>query len=155
VAADHLGVRGELVAIASATATVRSGKVTVRVPVSALRLTGDEPAPSPWNDRGPTDRSSRSAPERPHGRRSASAVNPEIHLLGQRADEARDTVERYLDQAFLAGLPTVRVVHGKGTGVLRKVVREMLAAHPHVESYRDGEPSEGGAGATIAALKVS
>jgi DNA mismatch repair protein MutS2 len=74
--------------------------------------------------------------------------------LGQRADEARDAVEKYLDDAFMAGLATVRVVHGRGTGTLRKVVRELLAAHPLVESFRDGEPGEGGDGATVAALKV-
>jgi DNA mismatch repair protein MutS2 len=153
VAADHLGVRGELVAVVSATATVRSGRVTVRVPVSALRLT-DEPGPSARGDGGQITRSASRATEGPRSRRAGSAVTSEIHLLGQRADEARDAVERYLDQAFLAGLPIVRVVHGKGTGVLRRVVREMLASHPHVASYRDGEPSEGGAGATVAALKV-
>ena len=49
----------------------------------------------------------------------------------------------------------VRFVHGKGTGALRKAVRALLAAHPLVDSFRDGEPSEGGAGATVAALKVS
>jgi DNA mismatch repair protein MutS2 len=154
VAADHLGVRGELVAVVSATATVRSGRVTVRVPVSALRLTGDQPGPGARGEGGQITRSASRAAEGSHPRRTGSAVTSEIHLLGQRADEARDAVERYLDQAFLAGLPTVRVVHGKGTGVLRRVVREMLASHPHVASYRDGEPSEGGAGATVAALKV-
>jgi DNA mismatch repair protein MutS2 len=76
-------------------------------------------------------------------------------LIGKRTDEARDLVEQYLDDAFMAGLPTVRLVHGKGTGALRKTVRDLLAAHPLVESYRDGEPSEGGAGATVAALRVS
>jgi DNA mismatch repair protein MutS2 len=76
-------------------------------------------------------------------------------LIGKRTDEARDLVEQYLDDAFMAGLPTVRLVHGKGTGALRKSVRDLLAAHPLVESYRDGEPTEGGAGATVAALKIS
>jgi DNA mismatch repair protein MutS2 len=55
----------------------------------------------------------------------------------------------------MAALPSVRLVHGKGTGALRKAVRDVLAAHPLVESYRDGEPSEGGAGATVATLKVN
>jgi DNA mismatch repair protein MutS2 len=63
-------------------------------------------------------------------------------------------VEHYLDDAFLAGLPAVRIVHGKGTGALRKAVRDLLASHPLVESFREGEPSEGGAGATVAALRV-
>jgi DNA mismatch repair protein MutS2 len=146
VIAEHLGLRGELVTVAGATATVRSGTLTVRVPVSALRPAGADASVKP------------AAPPRREGavREHASprTVTPEIHLLGQRADEARDTVEQYLDHAFMAGLPTVRLVHGKGTGVLRKVVRELLAGHPLVASFRDGDASEGGAGATVAALKV-
>jgi DNA mismatch repair protein MutS2 len=82
------------------------------------------------------------------------SVGPELLLLGRTTDEARDRVEQYLDDAFLAGLASVRLIHGKGTGALRKTVRELLAGHPLVESFRDGEPSEGGTGATVAALKV-
>jgi DNA mismatch repair protein MutS2 len=55
----------------------------------------------------------------------------------------------------MAGVAQVRLVHGKGTGALRKAVRALLAGHPLVESFRDGEPGEGGAGATVAALKAS
>ena len=75
-------------------------------------------------------------------------------LIGRTTDEARDLVEKYLDDAFMAGLANVRLVHGKGTGALRKAVRDLLSDHPLVESFRDGEPAEGGAGATVAALKV-
>ena len=75
-------------------------------------------------------------------------------LIGHRTDDARDVLEKYLDDAFMAGLPTVRLIHGKGTGALRKTVRDLLASHPLVDSFRDGEPSEGGTGATVAALKV-
>jgi DNA mismatch repair protein MutS2 len=82
------------------------------------------------------------------------SIDRELLLLGKTTDEARDLVEQYLDDAFMAGLPTVRLVHGKGTGALRKAVRTLLAEHPLVESFRDGEPSEGGAGATVAALRV-
>ena len=64
-------------------------------------------------------------------------------------------VEKYLDDAFMAGLPSVRLIHGKGSGALRKAVRDLLAVHPLVDSFRDGEPAEGGTGATVAALKVS
>ncbi len=85
---------------------------------------------------------------------SSRPVATEILLLGQTTDEARDRVEKYLDDAFLAGLASVRLVHGKGSGALRKTVRDLLAGHPLVESFRDGEPSEGGTGATVAALKV-
>ena len=76
-------------------------------------------------------------------------------LIGRTTDEARDLVEKYLDDAFMAGLAHVRLVHGKGTGALRKAVRGVLSEHPLVDSYRDGEPAEGGSGATVAALKVS
>jgi DNA mismatch repair protein MutS2 len=137
VAADHLGLRGELVAIAGDTATVRSGAITVRVPLAALRPAATVPA--------------KTGIDTPASR----AVSSELLLLGRTTDEARDLVEQYLDDAFMAGLATVRLVHGKGTGALRKTVRTLLAAHPLVESYRDGEPSEGGAGATVAALRVS
>ena len=85
---------------------------------------------------------------------SPRAIPSELLLLGRKTDEARDRVEQYLDDAFLAGLATVRLVHGKGTGALRKTVRDLLAGHPLVESFRDGEPAEGGTGATVAALKV-
>jgi DNA mismatch repair protein MutS2 len=84
-----------------------------------------------------------------------AAPHPELHLIGRTTDEARDLVEQYLDDAFLGGLARVRFVHGKGTGALRKAVRDLLAGHPLVDSFRDGEPSEGGSGATVAALKVS
>ena len=83
------------------------------------------------------------------------SISPELLLLGRTTDEARDAVEKYLDDAFVAGLPSVRLVHGKGSGALRKAVRDLLAGHPLVDSFRDGEPREGGAGATVAALKVS
>ena len=76
-------------------------------------------------------------------------------LIGRTTDEARDLFEKYLDDAFMAGMANVRLVHGKGTGALRKAVRSLLSDHPLVESFRDGEPGEGGAGATVAALKVS
>jgi DNA mismatch repair protein MutS2 len=84
----------------------------------------------------------------------ARSVGRELLLLGKTTDEARDLVEQYLDDAFMAGLADVRLIHGKGTGALRKAVRALLSGHPLVASFRDGEPSEGGAGATVAALKV-
>jgi len=152
VAAEHLGIRGELVEIAGSSATVRSGSVTVRVPLSALR-----PAAATERGAGNRDGSGASGVPKPRDPFLAPSPRPvagEIMLLGQTTDEARDRVEKYLDDAFLAGLASVRLVHGKGSGALRKTVRDLLAGHPLVESFRDGEPSEGGTGATVAALKV-
>jgi len=131
------------VSISGTTATVRSGTVTVRVPLQALRPDTAPAAPSGLPRGGRTI----TLPEK-------TGVAPELHLLGRTTDETRDLVEQYLDDAFMAGLPTVRLVHGKGTGALRKAVRDLLAVHPLVDSFRDGEPAEGGTGATVAALKV-
>jgi DNA mismatch repair protein MutS2 len=82
------------------------------------------------------------------------AVPPEIEVRGQTVDEALPTVEQYLDEAFRAGLPWTRIVHGKGTGTLRRQVRDMLAKHPLVKSYEQARPEEGGEGVTIAYLAV-
>jgi DNA mismatch repair protein MutS2 len=144
VVAQHLGLRGEIIAVAGATATVRAGNVTVRVPVSALRSTGAGQTPRPPAPAHATIR----VPDK-------GEVHGELHLLGRTTDEARDLVEQYLDDAFMAGLASVRLVHGKGTGALRKTVRDLLSAHPLVESFREGAPAEGGSGATVAALKVN
>jgi len=76
----------------------------------------------------------------------------EVDLRGQRAEEIGPRVDKYLDDAFLAGLPFVRIVHGKGTGALRQVVREQLRNHPLVKSHRSGEDGEGGSGVTVAYL---
>jgi DNA mismatch repair protein MutS2 len=159
VAAEHLGLRGRLVAVAGSSATVEAGAMTLRVPLAALR-----PVPGGTTESsGPASAPRRPLREEPGLRRGkpggdagdGPTVAPELMLIGKRTDEARDLLEQYLDRAFMAGLESVRLVHGKGTGALRKAVRDLLAAHPLVASYRDGEPSEGGAGATVAALKVS
>lgn len=76
----------------------------------------------------------------------------EIDLHGLIADEALFRLEGFLNDAFMAGLIRVRVVHGKGTGVLRQAVRQMLKEHPLVEAYFPAVPREGGGGVTIVVL---
>lgn len=80
-------------------------------------------------------------------------VSPEINLLGQTVDEALSVLDKYLDDAYLAHLPSVRVVHGKGTGALRQGVHNYLRRVSYVESYRLGEIGEGDAGVTIVTFK--
>ena len=77
----------------------------------------------------------------------------ELDLRGQRAEDALEALDRYLESAFLAGLPFVRIIHGKGTGKLRQAVREMLQSHPHITSWEAGQDKEGGEGVTVAKLK--
>ena len=80
-----------------------------------------------------------------------SAIN-EVHLRRLTVDEALLKLDKYLDDACMTGLYQVRVVHGKGTGTLRHVVRGYLGKHPLVKSYRPGGYGEGGAGVTIVEL---
>ncbi len=82
----------------------------------------------------------------------APSPGTECHLRGMTVEDALETLERYLEQAYLAGLPWVRIVHGKGTGRLREAVRAFLKSHPLVLRFRPGEPQEGGEGVTIAWL---
>jgi DNA mismatch repair protein MutS2 len=84
---------------------------------------------------------------------SANAPS-EINVIGQNVDDATRDVERFVDRAFLAGLPRVRIVHGSGMGILRKALRQFLQQHPHVESVAEPPQNEGGGGATVAELKV-
>lgn len=84
-------------------------------------------------------------------KRRAAPAN-ELHLRRLTIDEALFRLDRYLHDSFMAGRYQVRIVHGKGTGMLRQAVREKLARHPLVNSYRPGEYGEGGEGVTIVEL---
>lgn len=80
-------------------------------------------------------------------------VDPSIDLRGMDSEEACYTTDKYLDDAYVAGRGEVTLVHGKGTGVLRKAINDMLKKHPHVKSHRLGEYGEGGTGVTVVILK--
>jgi len=80
------------------------------------------------------------------------AVDRELLLRHLTVDEALWQLDQYLNDAFMAGLPSVRIVHGKGTGKLRHAVHESLAKHPLVKSYRLGERGEGTYGVTVVEL---
>ncbi len=79
----------------------------------------------------------------------SSSISPEINLIGKTTDEAIPELDKYLDDAYLAHLPQVRVIHGRGTGALKKAVHQFLRRQKHIESYRLGEFGEGGAGVTV------
>jgi DNA mismatch repair protein MutS2 len=102
---------------------------------------------------------SRPAPRAPRAEPSVRLPAPrdvrlEIDVRGSRADDVLPRVERYLSDAYLSGMPFVRVIHGKGTGVLRQIIRDHLAQSPLVQSYESAGPSDGGDGATIVKLAV-
>jgi len=86
----------------------------------------------------------------------SSVLSPEtveLNLIGHRVDEALDESDKFLDRALLEGKQAVRIIHGFGTGALRKAVREHLRTHPAVKSWRPGNENEGGDGATVAVLE--
>ncbi len=84
---------------------------------------------------------------------ASGPVNLELDLRGYRAAEIEAMLDEYLEHAYRAGMPFVRIIHGKGTGALRKVVKDVLSAHPAVASHEIAPANQGGDGATVALLR--
>jgi DNA mismatch repair protein MutS2 len=82
-----------------------------------------------------------------------AVIATEINLIGMTADEARDRVDKILDDAFLAGAESVRIIHGHGKGILRKAIADLLKGHPQVEKFSLAPPEKGGGGVTVVELK--
>jgi len=118
---------------------VEVGRLRLRVRQDEVRVLAAPAAP------GPSPRTTLS---------EIPQVPAELNVIGQTAEEARETVDRFLDQAFVSGRFRLRIIHGHGKGILRKTLHEMFAAHPHVEKFYLAPPQEGGTGATIVELKL-
>lgn len=142
-----LGMEGVVKSLSENKAEVQIGGLRVRAKLSELVLVGG-------SEKVTTESSKPVAVSRS---KSAGSGHPspgvELDLRGQRADEALDMLESYLERAYLARLPWVRIIHGKGTGKLRKVVREALQRYPQVAKFEGGKHNEGGDGVTIAELR--
>jgi DNA mismatch repair protein MutS2 len=136
-----LSTTGEVTALEDGTAEVQVGAFGVRVSKSDLERRARR----------------QKAETKKHTLRAETHPAPaiELDLRGQRVEEVLPVLEKYLDDAFLSGMPFVRIIHGKGTGTLRQVVQQVLRGHPLVKSYRAGEQGEGGSGVTIAYLAES
>jgi len=144
-----LGREGVLRGILGHKAEVRLGGAVFTVPLDDLR----PPSAVAGTEVASTGREVRGGARGQAGRAAPRPAQREIVLLGFRVDEALDAVEKFLDDARLDGLTEVRVVHGFGTGALKRAIREQLGSHPFVASWRDGRPEEGGGGATVVALR--
>lgn len=134
-----LGQKGEVVSVDGNDAEIQMGVLKIRQPLSNLERIG----------RAKTASSDR----RPVAAASNETVPIEIDLRGYRAEEISPILEKYVHDAYLSGLPWVRIIHGKGTGALRQVVREELRSHPVVERSAAAGSNEGGDGATVAHLR--
>ncbi|HTS25819.1 MAG TPA: Smr/MutS family protein [Bryobacteraceae bacterium] len=123
---------------------VEAGFMKMQVSIDeVIEVLPDAAAPA---GRLPKGVSFRPAPE-------LAPVHQEINVIGRRAEEARDAIDEFLDHAVMATASRVRIVHGHGMGILKKMVAGLLAKHPHVAKYYPAPQQEGGAGATIVELK--
>jgi DNA mismatch repair protein MutS2 len=143
VRVGSLGVEGTVERLEGNRAVVRSGGKRLTIPLSDLESVQPPERPGRPLPRGVSlSRSSGPAPPR------------ELHLIGKRVEEALDLLDKYLDDAALASLSPVRIVHGIGTGRLRTAVRRFLETHPHVEGFSEAEEREGGGGATVVRIRI-
>jgi DNA mismatch repair protein MutS2 len=126
---------------------------TAQVQMGVLKLTVPVEKVTPANPADIEKIPSAKAGKNNLGLARAQSASTEIHLRMMRAEAAEEDLSKFLDDAVLAGLPSVRIVHGKGEGVLRQLTQRMLRRHPDVKSFRDGEPGEGGQGVTIAVFR--
>lgn len=137
-----LNTQGVVTSLSEEEAEIQVGRLRVRTRIADLQPLDDEAQPLS---------EAVSMGDHPSAELTASP-GFELDLRGQRADEALEILERYLDSAYLAGLPFVRIIHGKGTGKLRQAVRQALQSHPNVRSFEAGGDKEGGEGVTVAKL---
>ena len=134
---------------------IKSGVMTYSVPASELRIpTADQltKPEEPEDNLFAKYKGSKAGSTSTLKVKKAQTVVSEIMLIGKRAVEAESELDKYIDDCNLAGLKTVRIVHGKGTGALRSTVDSKLRADPRVKDFRLGDPAEGGDGVTIATL---
>lgn len=135
-----LNTQGEVIALSNGEAEVQIGRARTRVKLSDLELLN-----TPRANLSPQTSETIQLPPPP-------PPKLELDLRGMTVDEGVAHVERYLDRATRAGLPFVRLIHGKGTGALRRAIREMLKANPLVRAFESGSEAEGGDGVTIVYL---
>jgi DNA mismatch repair protein MutS2 len=150
----NLGTQGVVTALTTEEAEVSAGMLRVRTRLSEIELIGqsvsvepevlkEKPQQFQVEGSGKTERAGDSLPVSP---------GMELDLRGQRGEDALEALDRYLDAAFITGLPFVRIIHGKGTGKLRDLIRSELTKNPNVKSFEPGGEKEGGEGVTVVKL---
>ena len=133
-----LQATGEITELSGDEAEIQVGSFRIRAKVGDLELRGRAAQPE--------------VRERAVSVPRVASPGLELNLLGQTVEEVLPRLDKYLNDAYLAGLPQVRIIHGKGTGALRRAVRDFVADHPLAASHRPGDRYEGGEGATVVEL---
>ncbi len=150
----NLGSEGIVSALGQNDVEVQIGSLRVRAKLNEIARKGEQQPEAEI-----TKKPAKGLPSKENKTQPAKKLNLqaspglELDLRGQRAEDALEKLEKYLDQAYVSGMPYVRVIHGKGTGKLRQEVRAAMQHHPHVSSYEEGLPNEGGDGVTVAKIK--
>jgi DNA mismatch repair protein MutS2 len=139
------GIRGELVVMEPGRAVVSRGGLRIEVSPERLRRARAESIAADARER-------RAMPSITV--RSDASEREELNLIGMRTTEALRKLEEFLDQAYLTNRKEVRIIHGIGSGALRKAVLEYLATSPYSSTYHEAEPHHGGAGATVVQLNL-
>jgi DNA mismatch repair protein MutS2 len=139
VRVESMGVTGSVLSVHAGEAEVLVGNIRLRRPVKDLEV---------------TEKASLKLPAGVHLTvSSAEPASSEINLLGCTVDDATSRADKFLDEAFLAQLPEVRIVHGTGTGALRSAIADLLKNHPHVVRFEFAPQNQGGRGVTVATLR--
>jgi DNA mismatch repair protein MutS2 len=150
VTVSSLNAEGVVTALGESDAEVQIGTIRVRAKMSDLIRKVQEKQEMSNEKRVVGKASSSSRPSLP----VTSSPGMEVDLRGLMSEDALEKMERYLEQAYLSGLPWVRIIHGKGTGKLRQAVREALKGHTYVKSFEEGGHTEGGEGVTVAKMNA-
>src|SRR5215475_1887250 len=136
---SSLGVTGKITEVKGDEAEVLMGNIKLRRPLSDLQVVETQPIKLPENVRVNIS--------------TKQLEKNEINVVGRKVDEAVELADKFLDDAFLAQVTTIRIVHGMGTGALRQAISELLGHHPHVSHFESAPHSEGGRGVTIVTLR--
>jgi DNA mismatch repair protein MutS2 len=147
----HLKTEGAVLSLTTTDVEVQVGRLRIRAKLDELQTLAEK-SRSP-NSKIPITTSTR--PHAPTTTPPRPATGMEIDLRGQTVEDGLMMLERYLDSAYMAQMPWVRIIHGKGTGRLRQAVRDALRASDLVASHETGSDTEGGDGVTIARLAIS
>jgi DNA mismatch repair protein MutS2 len=131
-------------------AEVRVGSLRFREKLSNLELL-EKTEPVSEKGRGARLRASKGTEFQL--RAEEADVQTELKLIGRTVDEALDMTDKFLDEAFLNGISHLRIIHGHGTGALRRAIHSFLKGHPHVAQFAQAPQDQGGAGATIVELR--
>jgi len=134
-----MGVTGTVMSMKGGEIEVLVGNIKIRRPLSDLEVVVKEPIPLPRNVQVQIS--------------SKQLERNEINLVGRKVDEALDLTDKFLDDAFLAQMSQVRIIHGHGTGTLRQAISDFLSSHPHVARFQSAGQNEGGRGVTVVTLR--